>query len=66
MCTEQKRQHGDIATSTSMDSGRPTAPSRNTQNPQIIFYFPPYCSRNSIFKDVLSKIKVCFFLMNKV
>ena len=28
MCTERKRQHGDIATSTSMDSGGPMAPSK--------------------------------------
>ena len=29
MCTEQKRQHGDMATR--MDSGGPMASSRNTQ-----------------------------------
>ena len=51
MCTEQKRQHGDIATSTSMDSGGPTASSRNTQKgpDDDMYNFPPHCSRNIVY-----------------
>ena len=38
MCTEQKRQHGDIATSTSMDSGEPTATPKKAQTMICIIF----------------------------